>query len=84
MFVDSRAASANRRAMQELPIRFFKYLPGLTSPIKSDLNTDLWVSRQTQDSIVVDEIRINALGSIDLAFRASASIAIDGRIQTTS
>ncbi|MDZ4847988.1 MAG: hypothetical protein SGI77_01720 [Pirellulaceae bacterium] len=53
--------------MHESPTRFFKHLPGLANPIKIDLITGLYVSQQKQDSILVDEIRINALRGIDLA-----------------
>lgn len=66
--------------MQESPTRFFKQLPGLANPIKVDLITGLYVSQQKQDSILVDEIRINALRGIDLAFEASEWITIDGRM----
>ncbi len=66
--------------MHELPTRFFKHLPGFANPIKIDLITGLYVSQQRQDSILVDEIRINALRGIDLAFEASEVIAIEGRM----
>ena len=66
--------------MHESPTRFFKHLPGLANPIKIDLITGLYVSQQKQDSILVDEIRINALRGIDLAFEASVVIAIEGRM----
>jgi hypothetical protein len=64
--------------MQESPTRFFKHLPGLANPVKIDLITGLYVSLQWQDSIQVDDIRINALRGIDLAFEASETITIDG------
>lgn len=66
--------------MHESPTRFFKHLPGLANPIKIDLITGLYVSQQKQDSILVDEIRINALRGIDLAFEASEVITIEGRM----
>ena len=66
--------------MQESPTRFFKQFPGLANPVKIDLITGLYVSQQKQDSILVDEIRINALRGIDLAFEASEMITIDGRM----
>ncbi len=66
--------------MRESPTRFFKHMPGLANPIKIDLITGLYVSQQKQDSILVDEIRINALRGIDLAFEASETITIDGRM----
>lgn len=66
--------------MQESPTRFLKHLPGLANPVKIDLITGLYVSQQRQDSIQVDDIRINALRGIDLAFEASETIAIDGRM----
>jgi len=66
--------------MKESPTRFFKHLPGLANPIKIDLITGLYVSQQRQDSILVDEIRINALRGIDLAFEASETITVDGRM----
>ncbi|MFZ4083750.1 MAG: hypothetical protein ACOYKN_21155 [Pirellula sp.] len=66
--------------MRESPTRFFKHLPGLAHPIKIDLITGLYVSQQRQESILVDEIRINALRGIDLAFEASETIIVDGRM----
>jgi hypothetical protein len=66
--------------MKESPARFFKHLPGLANPIKIDLITGLYVSQQRQDSILVDEIRINALRGIDLAFEASETITVEGRM----
>lgn len=66
--------------MQESPTRFFKQLPNLANPVKIDLITGLYVSQQRQESILVDEIRINALRGIDLAFEASESVIIDGRM----
>ena len=66
--------------MQESPTRFFKQLPGLANPIKIDLITGLYVSQQRQASILVDEIRINALRGIDLAFEASETLTVDGRM----
>ena len=66
--------------MQESPTRFFKHLPGLANPVKIDLITGLYVSQQRQESILVDEIRIKALRGIDLAFEASETITVDGRM----
>lgn len=66
--------------MLESPTRFFKHLPGLSNPIKIDLITGLYVTKQKQDSILVNEIRINALRGIDLAFEAFETITIDGRM----
>ncbi|MFM7928250.1 MAG: hypothetical protein ACKO9Q_11100, partial [Pirellula sp.] len=66
--------------MQESPTRFFKHLPGLANPIKIDLITGLYVLQQRQESILVDGIRINALRGIDLAFEASETITVDGRM----
>ncbi len=66
--------------MQESPTRFFKHLPGLAHPIKIDLITGLYVSQQRQESILVDEIRINALRGIDLAFEASETITLEGKM----
>lgn len=65
-------------SMQESPTRFFKQIAGLANPIKIDLVTGLYVSQQRQESILVDEIRINALRGIDLAFEASEMITVDG------
>ncbi|MFN7890772.1 MAG: hypothetical protein ACK5OC_10820, partial [Pirellula sp.] len=56
------------------------HLPGMANPIKIDLITGLYVSQQRQESILVDEIRINALRGIDLAFEASETITVDGRM----
>jgi hypothetical protein len=66
--------------MQESPTRFFKHLPDLANPIKIDLITGLYVSQHRQDSVLVDEIRINAVRGIDLAFEASETITVDGRM----
>lgn len=66
--------------MLESPTRFFKHLPGLVNPIKIDLITGLYVSQQRQESILVDEIRINALRGIELAFEASETITVNGRM----
>jgi hypothetical protein len=64
--------------MLESPTRFFKHLPGLASPVKIDLITGLYVLQLRQESIVVDEIRINALRGIDLAFEASETVTVAG------
>jgi hypothetical protein len=66
--------------MKESPTRFYKQLPGLANPVKIDLITGLYVTQEKQDSILIDEIRINALRGIDLAFEASEMITIDGRM----
>jgi Nucleotidyltransferase len=66
--------------MQKSPTRFFKHLPDLANPIKIDLITGLYVSQQKQESILVNEIRIHALRGIDLAFEASETITVDGRM----
>ncbi len=66
--------------MQESPTRFFKHLPGLANPVKIDLITGLYVSQQRRNSILVDEICISALRGIDLAFQASETIIIKGRM----
>jgi hypothetical protein len=66
--------------MHESPTQFLKCLPGLASPITIDLITGQYVSQRKQDSIVVDEIRINALRGIDLAFEAFEVISIAGRM----
>jgi len=66
--------------MQSSPTRFLKLLPGLNGPIKVDLITGQYASNQKQDSIQIDDIRINALRGIDLAFEASEPIAIEGRM----
>lgn len=66
--------------MQSSPTRFWKQVPGLINPIKIDLLTGLYVLQEKRDSIFVDEIRINALRGIDLAFESSESITIDGRM----
>lgn len=66
--------------MQESPTRFFKHLGGLANPVKIDLITGLYVSKQRQESILLDEIRINALRGIDLAFEASETITVEGRM----
>jgi hypothetical protein len=67
-------------AMQSSPTRFLKQVPGLVNPIKIDLLTGLYVTQEKRDSILVDEIRINALRGIDLAFESSESITINGKM----
>lgn len=67
-------------AMQELPTRFFKQIPGLSNPVKVDLITGLYVTQHKRDSIQVDEIRISALRGIDLAFESFDLVTIDGRM----
>ncbi|MCY2974547.1 MAG: GSU2403 family nucleotidyltransferase fold protein [Planctomycetota bacterium] len=66
--------------MRQSPTRFFKQIPGTANPIKIDLITGLYVSQQRQESILVDEIRINALRGVDLAFEASETITLCGRM----
>lgn len=66
--------------MQQSPTRFLKEIPGLEKPIKVDLITGQYVTQHRQDSIQVDELRINALRGIDLAFEVSESITIDGKM----
>jgi hypothetical protein len=66
--------------MQASPTRFLKHIPGLTNPIKIDLITGLYVLEERRESILIDEIRINALRGIDLVFEASETITIDGQM----
>lgn len=66
--------------MQQSPTRFFRRSPGFAHPIKIDLITGLYVTQQRQDAIQVGELRIHALRGIDLAFEASETITIEGRM----
>ncbi len=66
--------------MRESPTRFFKQFSGLANPIRIDLITGQYVSQHKQDSILVNELRINALRGIDLAFESSEAITIEGKM----
>lgn len=66
--------------MHVSPTRFYKHLAGLANPVKVDLINGMYVLQEKRDSILVDEIRINALRGIDLAFEASITITMDGRM----
>lgn len=67
-------------SFHDSPTRFFKHLPGLANPIKIDLMTGQYVLQKKELAIQVDEIRINALRGIDLAFESSELIGIDGKM----
>lgn len=66
--------------MRESPTRFFKQFSCLANPVKIDLITGQYVTQHKRDSILVDELRINALRGIDLAFESFENITIEGNM----
>lgn len=60
------------------PTRFHRNVPGVADPIKVDLITGEYVTAQKTKTIQIDELSINCLRGVDLAFDASDEILIEG------
>jgi len=60
------------------PTRFHRNVPGVADPIKVDLITGEYVTAQKAETIQIDELSINCLRGIDLAFEACNEIFIEG------
>lgn len=60
------------------PTRFLRNVPGVADPIKVDLITGEYVNAQKAKTIQIDELSLNCLRGIDLAFDACDEIAIEG------
>jgi hypothetical protein len=60
------------------PTQFFKLVTGVEKPVKTDLITGQYQDKGKTDAIQVNELRINSLKGIDLAFEACDEIELAG------
>ncbi len=62
------------------PTRFYRTVPNTAEPIKVDLISGEYVNDHKDASIQVNELRLNALHGIDLAFESCEAITIEGNM----
>jgi hypothetical protein len=62
------------------PARFYRAVPGVSEPVKVDLISGEYVTKEKTTAIQVNELRINALRGIDLAFEFNEEIQIQGQM----
>jgi predicted nucleotidyltransferase len=60
------------------PTRFTKHVEGIDDAVKVDLITGQYVEEHKADAIRVEELQINGLRGLDLAFEACQEIEISG------
>jgi len=60
------------------PTRFYRAVPGATEPVKVDLISGEYAGNEKATAIQVDELGLNALRGIDLAFEVCEEITIEG------
>lgn len=68
----------NQYTHQIHPTRFFRTVPGAVEPVKVDLISGEYVLQQKSSSILVNELQLNCLRGLDLAFEAFDEIKIEG------
>lgn len=62
------------------PARFYRVVPGAAEPVKVDLISGEYAGDEKAAAIQIDELRLNTLHGIDLAFEACAEITIEGNM----
>jgi len=60
------------------PTRFYRTVPGVGDPIKVDLISGQYVTSERTETIQVNELKLNSLRGIDLAFEVCKEIRIEG------
>jgi len=60
------------------PTRFLRIVEGVSEPIKIDFISGQYVNDEKKDKVIVDELGLNTLRGIDLAFEMNEEIAIEG------
>ena len=60
------------------PTRFYRSVPGVDDPVKVDLISGQYVNKERTGAIRVDELSLNTLRGVDLAFEACEEITIEG------
>ena len=62
------------------PTRFYRVVPGAAEPVKVDLISGEYAGDEKAAAIQVDELRLNTLHGIDLAFEVCQEITIEGNM----
>jgi len=62
------------------PTRFYRTVPGAAHPVKVDLISGEYVNNEKAAAIQVDELQLNTLRGVDLAFEACEEITIEGEM----
>lgn len=65
-------------SQESAPTRFVKQVAGATMPVKVDLISGQYQGGEKAEAITVNELRINSLRGIDLAFQACDEIDVSG------
>lgn len=68
----------NNYTHKNSPTRFYRAVPGATEPVKVDLISGEYAGDEKAAAIQVDELGLNALRGIDLAFEVCEEITIEG------
>ena len=62
------------------PTRFYRAVHGAAEPVKVDLISGEYVNNEKAAAVPVDELRLNTLRGVDLAFEVCEEITIEGNM----